>query len=260
MINLFQYFPDEKKLLELQLPNPAEQADNLILYLGKILLNNFKDLDLKSNDKLLICSIIGCMYEENLSYLLYELSKIELVNFSTPQIERGNTRPLDKYLVGLTFEGWQKYEELKKDHSESKQVFMAMAYGNKVLKDIFENYLVGKFKDDLGLTLVRLIDKPKDGIIDNHLRVEIRKSCLLIADLTDDNYGAYWEAGYAEGLDKLVIYFCEKTKFDKEKTHFDTSHLQTIPWEKDNIEEAYKKLKNLIRVILPDKAKMEDKE
>ena len=31
----------------------------------------------------------------------------------------------------------------------------------------------------------------------------------------------YWEAGYAEGLEKPVIYTCEKNKFNSEKTPFD---------------------------------------
>jgi len=35
------------------------------------------------------------------------------------------------------------------------------------------------------------------------------------------NPGAYWEAGYAEGLGKPVIYTCEEAKF-VEASHFDT--------------------------------------
>lgn len=45
----------------------------------------------------------------------------------------------------------------------------------------------------------------------------------LIADLTHGNRGAFWEAGYAEGLGKPVIYTCEASKFD-EQSHFDTKH------------------------------------
>ena len=59
---------------------------------------------------------------------------------------------------------------------------------------------------------------PKAGLIDDRLRVEIRTSRFLIADLTHENAGAYWEAGFAEGLGKPVIYTCEKSKFDTAKT------------------------------------------
>jgi hypothetical protein len=38
------------------------------------------------------------------------------------------------------------------------------------------------------------------------------------------------EAGYAEGLDKPVIFVCEREKFDRAKTHFDTKHCTTVLW------------------------------
>jgi hypothetical protein len=53
---------------------------------------------------------------------------------------------------------------------------------------------------------------------------------FVLVDLTHDNSGAYWEAGYAEGLGKPVIYICEQTKFDSAKTLFDTNHSTTIMW------------------------------
>ena len=45
-------------------------------------------------------------------------------------------------------------------------------------------------------------------------------------------HGAYWEAGYADALDKPVIYICEKSKFKTKPSHFDTNHSTTIFWEK----------------------------
>ena len=66
------------------------------------------------------------------------------------------------------------------------------------------------------------------------MRIQIRDAAFVIVDLTHDNPGAYWEAGYAEGLGKPVIYICEKTKFDKKKTHFDTNHCTTVPWSRDD--------------------------
>ena len=41
-------------------------------------------------------------------------------------------------------------------------------------------------------------------------------------NLSDDNNGAYWEAGYAEGLGIPVIYICEESKFDNKSK---TTHL-----------------------------------
>jgi hypothetical protein len=39
---------------------------------------------------------------------------------------------------------------------------------------------------------------------------------FLVADLTDRCPGAYWEAGFAHGLGKPVIYMCELKTFEDE--------------------------------------------
>jgi nucleoside 2-deoxyribosyltransferase len=103
-----------------------------------------------------------------------------------------------------------------------------------------------------------LIDNPKAGLIDNRLRVEILTSRFLIADLTHGNAGAYWEAGYAEGLGKPVIYTCEERIFEGKGTHFDTNHHYTVRWRKDKFKETADDLKATIRATLPAEAKLED--
>ncbi len=75
-----------------------------------------------------------------------------------------------------------------------------------------------------------LRDVAQPGIIDNILREKIRDAAFILVDLTHDNSGAYWEAGYAEGLGKPVLYLCEQVKFDEKKTHFDTNHCTTVIW------------------------------
>lgn len=103
-------------------------------------------------------------------------------------------------------------------------------------------------------------DVKRAGLIDDKLRVEIRRSKFIISDLTNDNNGAYWEAGFAEGLGLQVIYICDEEKFKKEKPHFDTNHHLTVLWKND--EEGLKKfaaeLKATIRETFPVEAKNED--
>ena len=61
---------------------------------------------------------------------------------------------------------------------------------------------------------------------------------------------SHWEAGYAEGLGKMVIYTCKKGT----ETHFDTSHLQTVWWEADDPGKSLEELVSVIRVGLPAEA------
>jgi len=82
----------------------------------------------------------------------------------------------------------------------------------------------------------------------------------LISDLTHRNPGAYWEAGYAEGLGKPVIYTCRKDVFEDKRAgpHFDTNHHLTVIWDLAGLDAAMSKLKDTIRATLPDVAVLSD--
>ena len=136
--------------------------------------------------------------------------------------------------VNLTLAGWEQYEAEKRGGFDGNYGFIAMQFNDAAL-DAFVRYVVKPaVKNATGCDLVTLHDVATAGIIDNILRVKIRDAKFVIADLTHDNRGAYWEAGYAEGLGKPVIYICETTKFDEKKTHFDTNHCTMVPWSRDD--------------------------
>jgi nucleoside 2-deoxyribosyltransferase len=61
-----------------------------------------------------------------------------------------------------------------------------------------------------GFKLERVDTAPKAGLIDDKIKVDIRTARFVLADLTGNNNGVYWEAGFAEGLGKPVIYTCKK--------------------------------------------------
>ena len=157
----------------------------------------------------------------------------------------------------LTFTGWDRYEDLKRGGRVYRRAFMAMKFGdeqlNRVLEQVFKPSALRA-----GFELVKLTDVPKAGLIDNRIRVEIQASDFVIADLTHDNLGAYWEAGYAEGLGKPVIYTCEKPKFEQAKTHFDTNHHLTILWDHSSPDLCAQELAATIRATLPHIAVLED--
>ena len=103
------------------------------------------------------------------------------------------------------------------------------------------------------------------GLIDDQLRVHLRTARFVIADLTHGNNGAYWEAGFAEGLGRPVIYTCRKKEWDKrdlpseQMVHFDTNHrIYTVIWDPDKLGEAATQLTATIRSTLPIDAMMTD--
>ena len=132
--------------------------------------------------------------------------------------------------VNLTLEGWGEYAAEKRGQISGDYGFLAMEFGDTILENFVGEVVKPVVEKELGYELVDMRDVEQAGIIDNIMRIRIRDAAFVIADLTHDNRGAYWESGYAEGLGKPVVYICEQQKFDHEKTHFDTNHCTTIPW------------------------------
>ena len=124
---------------------------------------------------------------------------------------------------------------------------MAMQFNDRELDSLVDNIVKPAVKKNLGYDLVNMKDVQEAGVIDNIMSMKIRNAMFVIADLTHDNNGAYWEAGYAEGLGKPVVYICEKDKFEEMKTHFDTNHRTTITWSKDDHDQF---IKGLIATLL----------
>ncbi len=234
-------------ILKNPLPTPSEQVDNLIRWFGE----NVSAGRYVTIEPLIFQSIIGAKNKDGLMWILNHLVNSGFLQHETSGVN------LEPYVLTLSFDGWQYYEQLKRGTIDNRKAFMAMKFGDLQLNEIVEKY----FKPAIactGFELYSLNEKPKAGLIDDHLRVEIRNSRFLISDLTHENAGAYWEAGYAEGLGKPVIYTCNKEKFDKEKSHFDTNHHLTITWDDKEPQKAMEMLKATIRATLPDEAKLTD--
>lgn len=147
----------------------------------------------------------------------------------------------------------EKISEIKHSSSFGSQAFIAMRFGDEELDCLLENYIRKSVKET-GFSLMRLDDRPKAGSIDDRLRVETRRSRFVLADLTHANLGAYWEAGFAEGAGKPVIYLCKKEIFDDHKTkpHFDTKHHLTVLWDCNDYVSFSQKLKDTIRATIPE--------
>ncbi len=235
-----------------ELPRPQEQLENLILWLGETQPSMGATVQPKED----AIAAVGVVDISSLAFLV------------TQAIEAGLMKGLVQEYIGggcsifslqLTLAGWQLFEDLQRGKSTSRIAFMAMQFGDAELDRIYANY----FKVAVaatGFDLKRVDEGQPAGLIDDRLRVEIRQCRFLIADLTHQNRGAYWEAGYAEGLGKPVIYTCRKDVFeDKAKgTHFDTNHHLTVTWESDKLDDALERLKATIRATLPDESRIND--
>jgi len=223
------------------LPKPSEQINNFIIWVGDNSnffgdIKPFRDRDIQEK--------IGALNGQNIGQIITSLGE------KVPKLIKTNS---DNVL--LTIDGWQRYEELKRVVHDSRNAFMAMQFGDSELDSFYKDHFKAAV-DKTGYDLKRVDEKPKAGIIDVRMEVEIRNSRFVIADLSHKNNGVYWEAGFASGLGLPVIYTC---RHDKTKgVHWDANHRLFVPWDPDHPEEAKKQLKDVIRATLPTQAKMAD--
>jgi hypothetical protein len=229
---------------------PQQQFDNFILWIGS---NQGAPHEWATADYHALAARAGTAVgqdqtEQGLTWLISSFSDLRLFSF-----RRNN----DSGSYQLTPAGWTRFHELRRRLVNSRIAFMAMKFDDSVMSHVLSKC----FKpaaERAGFTLRPLNEAPAAGLIDNQIRAAIRTARFVVADLTHDNNGAYFEAGFAEGLGVPVIYTCEAAKFKERKTHFDTNHMLTVPWDSAKLDEAGRELTATIRNTRPADAKPSD--
>lgn len=222
-------------------PNPAQQATNAIRFIGDEITRTGERLDTLPN---YFFVEIGSPTPAFAAGLMHELKKRDDLD-GDPYESHEKIETLCK--IKLTLNGWEKYERERTGLSAGRYGFLAMEFNDPVLETLAREVIKPLLKKEIRYDVIDVRDVAKAGIIDNIMRAQIRDSAFVLADLTHGNNGAYWEAGYAEGLGKPVIYLCERKKFDNEKPHFDTNHCTTVIWCEDTIDEFKKQLVATVR-------------
>jgi len=228
-----------------KLPTVQEQADNLIRWLGETYPHSGEQAEVSFESE---GPVMGVNSADGFHFVLAGLIDAGLIKAS--QMVHGQA------VVVLTFAGWRRFQELKIGASSGRKAFMAMQYGDPVLDRIVDESFRAAVRET-GFELFRLDDEPKAGLLDDRMRVEIKSARFMIAELTHGNRGAYWEAGYADGLGKPVIYTCEESAWGERKTHFDTNHHLHVLWNANDIAAAMSRLKATIRATIPEATRQE---
>lgn len=110
--------------------------------------------------------------------------------------------------------------------TKRNQVFVAMMFSQD-MNDVYEKVYKSVIQS-LNYTSMRIDEKDYAGLIIDEITNEISNSVALVADLTGNRGGVYYEAGIARGLQLCnhpikLIFTCRQDFFDSEKVHFDVS-------------------------------------
>lgn len=151
-------------------------------------------------------------------------------------IERGLLRrtvsPADPddspvYTLEITAAGWAFLDEHARPSVLSDQAFVAMSFADD-LKPAWENGIRPALVK-AGFRPYRVDSEPHIERIDLKIITEIKNSRFLVADVTLQRPGVYFEAGYALGLG-IPVFWCVR-RDDLESVHFDTRQYNHIVWE-----------------------------
>ena len=114
---------------------------------------------------------------------------------------------------------------------DSSQCFVAM-WLDKQMDDAYKRGIEPAIMAT-GYRAKRIDRDPSVQKIDDAIIAEIRRSAFVIADMTHGDDGArgsvYYEAGFAFGLNRLVIYSCRRNLIDS--LHFDIRQYYHVPWD-----------------------------
>lgn len=218
----------------IQPSTPLEQVDMLIEYFENkqtslsefVLVDSSKDYPIcfaKSESD--FCYIINSAYE--LGYIRGRRKDTSPITYIGKQF-----RLSDGSLM-LTPQGWEKAQQLKEQSPYSKQVFVAFHFDQSgEMKGIFNN-AIAPAVSECGLEPYTTLDDEHGNSIDDVIIANIRKSRIVIADVTYASQNVYYEAGFAYGLGIPVILTCRENRSETDMK-FDTSHIKHIIWKDEN--------------------------
>lgn len=144
----------------------------------------------------------------------------------------------------ITTDGWAYLD----DHPAvdvGNQAFVAMSF-SEAMGPAFSDGIKPAL-EKAGYDAYRVDLDPHVQRIDAKIEHEIRNSVFVVADVTEQKQGVYYEAGFAMGLGRPVIWTVKEE--DKEDLHFDTRQYRHIIWT--DVAELREQLYHLVSV-LPD--------
>jgi hypothetical protein len=148
----------------------------------------------------------------------------------------------------VTPKGW---ERLAPTHpgGQPGTCFIAMAF-DPSLDDAYDN-AIHPAVEAAGLSVIRVDRVEHNGVVTDLIQSQIRRAQVIVADVTLQRQGVYFEAGLALGLGRTVIWSC---RVDEIKiVHFDTRQYSHVVWS--DVADLRTKLENRIRgtVVIPVK-------
>lgn len=198
-----------------QLPNPAthEKADILLVSLTLLHPEPGKCFKI---DGFRECSLACARNETELEYFVRCL------------VNGGDLVVRQPHGYEMTGTGWERAARLMSQMAPtSKTAFVALWFEDEMLK-LWKSAFAPAIKR-AGFEPRLANDPAHNEQIDARIIAELRQCRFVVADVTGARTGVYFEAGYALGLGRPVIWTCRRDR--AADMHFDTRQYNHILWD-----------------------------
>jgi hypothetical protein len=108
----------------------------------------------------------------------------------------------------------------------------------------------------VGLTPVFIAEQEPENAISEAILSSIRRSTLVLCDLSFERPNCYFEAGFAKGAMRRALFSCRSDHNHRAhpngeyRVHFDVDQLKITWWNSDNLSPATSELETRLRLLL----------
>lgn len=202
--------------------SPTQKIENLLLYLHSLQIFEGSRINYPEGlDRDFLAQKLYFRHYQEMVFYLFTLLSQGLIDGNDASSANGD----DLIDIKLTFEGLATVIDLQDSGQSSLRCFVAMSFSDELL-DTRESIKRAIRESGYDPVLIDEIDIDADVTINDAIIAEIRKCRFLVSDFTQHKHGVYFEAGFALGLGRPVIYTCHEDDFAN--SHFDTNHYPHI--------------------------------
>lgn len=173
---------------------------------------------------------LRCQNEIEVDYLTLALNQRDLVlrnHEEMPGQGDGYGGGPRRWVFQVTPKGWDAMDPAV-GGGRPGVCFVAMSF-HPSMSPAFDDGIKPAIETDCGLQALRVDRVEHNDPITDRILAGIRSAQVVVADFTLQRQGVYFEAGYALGLGRIVIWTCHKA--EEEKLHFDTRQYNHILWD-----------------------------
>ena len=206
-----------QEIMNLYPKDISERIDKVLLNFSVLSKGLGNKIDFSNRSMLL--KVVFAENDDELEFLFKTLEALGYIN------EPSSDTLSEPLSFQIQYRGWERIDEIQKENKTKNQGFIAMWFDSEMNE---VKLSIEKAIERAGYMPMIINEKEHNNQIVPGILYEIRNSDFLVADLTENRGGVYYEAGYAFGQGKEVIITVDETK---DEPHFDVAQKNQVRYK-----------------------------